>query len=348
MAGERAPYGRHTATALDRRAAATPGERTDGAGAPYRGETYYGQPAIKPTHYGWLIVNYFFVGGIAGASQVIATVADLAGSERDRVVVRAGRYVALAGAAISPVFLIADLHTPQRFYNMLRIFRVTSTMSIGAWSLAAFGGLSGLTAAAQALEDVAGWRGGRRVARWVGVPAAGMGAMMSAYTGTLLAATSVPLWAAVYRLLPALFATSATATAAATLSLVAQTSDASERTLARLERVALAAGVAELVLSVWTEAQWRRHGVSAPMRRQPIAAAYRFGVLGLGVVAPVVAHAVQTLAGRHSRAVSGLAAVATLVGGFTMRAVMIFAGNDSARRPEDYFTFTRPVATEGE
>src|SRR4051794_8164220 len=39
--------------------------------------TYYGLPSIKPSHYGWLIVTYFFVGGLAGAAQVIATAADL-------------------------------------------------------------------------------------------------------------------------------------------------------------------------------------------------------------------------------------------------------------------------------
>jgi protein NrfD len=345
MASERAPYGRGTDVSPQRRADAERRNDTDDAVQQYQGETYYGQPVIKPTHYRWLIINYFFVGGMAGASQIIATVADLVGSERDRTVVRAGRYLALAGSLASPVFLIADLHTPQRWYNMIRIFRPTSTMSIGAWTLAAFGSLSGLTAVAQGLED-AGWRPGRQVARWVGVPAAGMGAMMAVYTGTLLAATSVQLWAAVYRLLPALFGTSSTATAAAALSLIAQASNASERTLAQLGRVELAAGVAELALSVGTEAEWRRQGVAAPMQRQPISAAYRFGVLGLGVLAPLVVHAVQMLTGRHSRRASGLAAIATLIGGFILRAVMIFAGNDSARRPEDYFTFTQPAARE--
>jgi protein NrfD len=345
MTAERAPYGRHGEPALDRPATARLRERTDGAVLPYQGETYYGQPVIKPTHYGWLIVNYFFVGGIAGASQVIATVADFMGSERDRSVVRAGRYVALAGSLASPLLLIADLHTPQRFYNMLRIFRSTSTMSIGSWTLAAFGTLSGLTAVAQGLEDVIGWRAGRQVARWVGVPAAGTGAMMSIYTGTLLAATSVPFWAAVYRLLPALFGTSSTATAAATLALVAQASHASERTRARLERVALAASVAELVLTLGTEAEWQRQGVAAPIQRQPIAAAYRLGAIGLGILAPLVVHAVQILTERHSQTASRVAAIATLIGGYTMRAVVVFAGNDSARRPEDYFTFTQPAVT---
>jgi len=141
--------------------------------APYDGRTYYGRPAIKPSHYKWLISCYLFVGGIAGASQIIAAIADLFGGKGDRGVVRGGRYVALLGALLSPVFLITDLHTPKRFYNMLRIFRPTSPMSIGSWTLAGFGALSGVAALGQAIEDLTGGGGaGRWLARLAGLPGA--------------------------------------------------------------------------------------------------------------------------------------------------------------------------------
>ena len=39
----------------------------------------------------------------------------------------------------SPVLLITDLGRPARFYNMLRVFKVTSPMSVGSWILAATG-----------------------------------------------------------------------------------------------------------------------------------------------------------------------------------------------------------------
>src|SRR3954466_1221070 len=70
--------------------------------------TYYGLPSIKPSHYGWLIVTYFCVGGVAGAAEVIAPAADLTGGRQDRAVVRGGRYLALAGALLSPALLILD------------------------------------------------------------------------------------------------------------------------------------------------------------------------------------------------------------------------------------------------
>jgi formate-dependent nitrite reductase membrane component NrfD len=329
-AESRAPYSRHA----ERRAAS---ERL-----PYQGETYYGRPAIKKNYYGWLIGTYLFVGGIAGASQLIATIADLFGGRHDRAIVRAGRYTALAGALISPLLLIGDLHTPRRWYNMLRIFRKTSAMSIGAWTLFGFGTFSGLTAAAQALEDLFKIPFGRTLARLFGLPAAAAGMLMSIYTGTLLSATSVPFWAAANRILSAMFGTSAMATASAALSLLLTIGRAPRGALRRLEQVALIASAAELVLTLAADRRWRRQGLSAPLKRQPIASAYRFGVLGLGIAAPLTAHAANVLSRRNWPVISVAAAVATLLGGFIQRAVIIFAGNDSASRPVDYFQFTQP------
>src|SRR5205085_2590856 len=109
--------------------------------------------------------------------QVIAGVVDLTGHRRDRALVSAARYLAFAGALVSPILLIADLHTPSRWYNMLRIFRSTSPMSIGAWTLSAFGASSGLAALGHVAADVFEIRGGRALARYAGIPAATAGAV---------------------------------------------------------------------------------------------------------------------------------------------------------------------------
>lgn len=328
-AAERGPYGRHV-------------EKRDGALIPYQGPTYYGLPAMKAPHYGWLITTYFWAGGIAGSSMVLATVADVFGRGRKRRIVRAGRYLALAGATLSPVLLIADLHTPQRWYNMMRIFRKTSAMSIGSWTLAAFGTLAGLTALGQFWEDRTGSPWGRRLARLFDLPAAAAGTMMSVYTGTLLAATNTPLWATVPRLLPALFGASAASTAAAAISLtLAATGEADEEGRA-VDHFALAAGATELALVESARRHWRAQELDGPLREEPLASAFRFGALGLGVVLPLALHGLQLLAGRRSRTVSTLAAVSTLAGGFLLRASLLFGGKQSAHRPEDYFKITQP------
>jgi hypothetical protein len=171
MPNARAPYGRQRSTTSlstdpDRAhplASTEPGDQARETSFPqtetrwarkpgaYDGETYYGRPALKPSPYGQLIASYFFVGGLAGAAQLIAGIADVCGHDDDQPVVRAGRYLGLAGILLSPVLLIADLRTHRGWYNMLRIFRRTSAMSIGAWTLTGFGLLSGVAAAAQAL-----------------------------------------------------------------------------------------------------------------------------------------------------------------------------------------------------
>lgn len=333
--GDRAPYGRR--------------KGRDGGfpERPYGGETYYDRPALKPSHWGGMITVYYFAGGLAGAAQILATVADLAGGGDDRTIVRGGRYLSLAALLVSPPLLIADLHTPARFYNMLRIVRPTSPMSIGSWTLSVFGAFTALTALAQALDDLTGLPAARAVARGAGVPAAAAGMVMATYTGALSTATSVPLWAAVPRSLPALFGLASTETAVAALSLIAEATHAPERAHLNLERISLLVGVAELALHAAMYRIWHERQVAGPLDTPRLGPLYRFGMIGMGAIVPVAIHAAQQLSGRRSRRASIVAAVATLAGVLIERAVIIYGGNDSARRATDYLHFTQPRDTQG-
>ena len=292
--------------------------------------TYYGLPAIKRSHYGWLVATYFFLGGLAGAAQVIAQIVDLVGSREDTRVVRAGRYLALLGALISPLLLIRDLHTSSRWFNMLRIFRPTSPMSIGSWTLAGFGTFSGLAAMCEAF-------GLRRPASLFGLPAAGLGMLMSTYTGVLLSATSTPLWAVAHRQLPALFGATAVASADAAMSLLLARSASTPRlVLRRLDRLAVVAGVVQLAAARSLERAWKEKHIDPPL-----APAQRVAVQGLGIGLPLLVQAFQLLTGRRWSGLSILAAACTLNGAYLERATIVFAGNRSADRPEDYLRVAR-------
>ena len=48
---------------------------------------------------------------------------------------------------LSGVALVADLGRPERFLNMLRVFKPSSPMSVGSWLISAFGGASAAAAA---------------------------------------------------------------------------------------------------------------------------------------------------------------------------------------------------------
>src|SRR5881275_1799934 len=112
---------------------------------------YYGLPLLKQPSWTWEIPLYFFVGGAAGAAAVVGAIADYTGA--DRRLVRDARWIAAAGAIISPALLIADLGRPSRFLNMLRVFKLQSPMSVGAWTLTAFSSAAAAAAFVDAIAD---------------------------------------------------------------------------------------------------------------------------------------------------------------------------------------------------
>ena len=120
-----------------------PGESGSGADRDTAG--YYGQPVLKPPVWTWEVPVYFFVGGLAGMAGVLAAAARFVGGDPSLAVT--ALWVAAAGAVVSASLLISDLGRPARFLNMLRVFKRRSPMSVGAWTLASFGGASAVALA---------------------------------------------------------------------------------------------------------------------------------------------------------------------------------------------------------
>ena len=114
-----------------------PGRGVDVAGGPIpRQPGYYGEAVVKPPVWTWEISLYFFVGGAAGMAPLIACAALVLGLTN---LARAALWITAAGAIISPILLVMDLGRPQLFFNMLRVFKHRSPMSVGAWILSIFG-----------------------------------------------------------------------------------------------------------------------------------------------------------------------------------------------------------------
>ena len=82
----------------------------------------------------WEVPVYFFVGGLAAGSALVAVACDSVG---DHEAAALARKVALGAVIPAPALLIADLGRPARFFNMLRIFKPRSPMSMGSWCLVA-------------------------------------------------------------------------------------------------------------------------------------------------------------------------------------------------------------------
>ena len=202
-------------------------------------------PIINPPVWTWEVPLYFWFGGIAAGSSFVALACDLVGDERSAAV---ARKVALGALSPSPVLLILDLGRPERFVNMLRIFKPRSPMSMGAWALTLFGNLAAGAVGADLL-------GRRRLAKRLGAANAIVGGYLGSYTGVLLASTAVPVWARSRLFLGPIFVSTAAATGAATcrLALVADGLPVGHPTRRALGHVEMGAMTAELVLSVVNE-----------------------------------------------------------------------------------------------
>src|SRR5579863_8383346 len=146
--------------------------------------SYHGNPVLKPPTWTWQVPLYFFVGGVAGISAVIALVAHLFGNAG---LLRAGLWIGFLGALISAPLLIADLGRPARFLNMLRVFKWRSAMSVGAWTLAKFSSAVGLAVVCHELI-LAGYGNGFLLAlEWLAeISAALSGLVLASYTSVLL------------------------------------------------------------------------------------------------------------------------------------------------------------------
>jgi formate-dependent nitrite reductase membrane component NrfD len=178
--------------------------------------TYYGRPVVKPPVWKPEIPFYFFFGGLAGASATMAAVATFLGRPR---LARRAWVGAFVGVTASPALLISDLGKPSRFLNMLRVFKVTSPMSLGAWLLAANGGATTLGAALNLAQRER--RGGLPE-----VAAAALGAPLATYTAVLICNSAIPAWSEARAEMPVVFGASAAASAAGAALLTVPADDA--------------------------------------------------------------------------------------------------------------------------
>jgi hypothetical protein len=280
---------------------------------------YYGVPLLKEPQWHPEVPLYFFVGGAAGASAVIAEMASWLGNDRE--LVRSARWIAAGGGALSSALLIKDLGVPSRFLNMLRVFKPQSPMSMGAWTLSAFSSFSAAAAFANLVRVKLGPAIPIRIVESsAGLLATVTGLVMASYTGVLIGATVIPVWNENVCTLPQHFAASGLNSAVSLLELFGHDDS---RALNLLGIIASCYEVAEGALL-----ESKRHRVNEPLRKGWSGAIVRAG----GVLSGPV-----PLALRLAYAVSGnkklrrAAAWSSIAGSLLTRFGWVHAGRASAR-----------------
>ena len=237
--------------------------------------------------------------------------------------IRRCRWVAAAGGAAGTMLLVADLGRPERFVNMLRVFRPTSPMNLGSWVLATFApaaAASAVLATERGVTALAGDLGGL-VSGAAGLPLAG-------YTAVLLANTAVPVWQQARRSLPPLFVSSAIGAAASLLQLMRMSEV--EQSIVRRFAVLGAAGHLIGEMAVEREAG-RVERVATPLHDG------RSGlILRVSKACTAASLAVNLVPGR-SRVKRGVAGVLGALGALAVKFGIAEAGKLSARDPRATF-----------
>jgi DMSO reductase anchor subunit len=276
--------------------------------------SYYGRPVIKEPVWTPEVPIYFFTGGLAGASAGLAFVARLTGRKQ---LARAATGNAFAGVAVSPLLLISDLGMPKRFLNMLRVFKVTSPMSVGSWIISVEGGLLTITAA----HEFLGWFP-KPLARVVEAIAAFLGMPLATYTAALIANTAVPVWHEGRRELPFAFAGGSAMAAGGAAALGAPSQAGPARRLAIIGALTEAVSMEYSKRAMGEVAEPYSTGAAGKLEKATMACA------GAGAAALTFAEA------RRSRRAGMLGSALVLTGSMLGRWMVFKAGFQSAAAPQ--------------
>jgi formate-dependent nitrite reductase membrane component NrfD len=316
---------------------------------------------VKHIEWGFLIVNYLFLGGLSAGLCFLAALSTLLqkdGEARFSRIARRGALLAPWPVMIGTALLIFDLGKWYRFYKLMLHFRWTSPMSIGTWLLMLFNVLSvlflwsWLTATERdglfsrlpkSLKFLARfncdltWM--RRVLALAGLPiSVGVGI----YTGVLLGAVqSRPFWNT--NLVAQLFLLSALSSGCAALMLTLLADKEKSREEVHFLYIL---DVVFLTLEYFIVLPYIIHGQFSVQPVQdalqlilggPFTLIFWIAFVGMGLLLPMAIELyeiVPVLVGRSSfhfkPMMMSVTAVLVLVGGFLLRYIFVYAGQMSA------------------
>jgi formate-dependent nitrite reductase membrane component NrfD len=315
---------------------------------------------MKTIEWGFLIVNYLFLGGLsAGLFFVSALATFLYKIEEPSPYTRIARLGALLApwpVMIGCGLLIFDLGRWYRFYKLFLHLRLVSPMSIGTWLLVLFNLISLVNAYAWLTEsqrnnlfaklpkalgflgrfncDIDHWR---RHLAFVGLPVSvGVGI----YTGVLLGAVqSRPFWNT--NLVAQLFLFSALSTGCATLILGLARREHSAEELKLLYGL----DICFMVLEFFIVLPYLIHGELSVQAVQdslklilggPFTILFWVFFLGLGLLTPLLSELLELVPVivsnrefHYRRSIAAGTALLILGGGFLLRYIFVFAGQVS-------------------
>lgn len=288
-----------------------------------------------------VVLDLFFAGLAAGAF-CFAVLASRRGGEGFPACARAAALLAPVSVGFGLSMLILDLRYKTRFWFTMTVFNADSPMSLGVWLLTLFSIIAAVYAIfwlpaglRERIPVIGRWPvwSRQRLRDALGLAGTPIALLVSIYTGVLLSATSIPLWR--NPALPALFCLSSMATGfAAGLLSALLFSPAEQRSIIAgpfrwlrasfrvLLPAYLLAALAYVLLFLVSET--RRTDV-IPLITGSSGLIWWAGVVGVGMLVPLV---IGFRKAKMSPATVYAALGALLVGGFLLRFVLVFTGQE--------------------
>jgi len=285
--------------------------------------------------WGWLVVLYLWLAGMAGGAYITGYLVHHLDGGRHRTLLRLATWISIPLFALGMLFLTLDLGRSERFWHMFIRFRPSSVMWVGTYILL-IGSVVGAGLILRELAEAFGMDipAADQVERIVTFLGFVFALVVIAYVGILFAQTARALWAGTL-LLPWLFIASAMSTGAALLVAAMRVVPTNEppEVIPQLKRLDLTFLAIELVLLalflIWL-------GAAGPAGRAALGTliggtmgiVFWIGLVAIGLVVPLLAEW-RTLRA-PAAAARGMAALwvpaLVLLGGLLLRYVIVFAG----------------------
>jgi len=300
---------------------------------------------IDPNLHVWgsEVAVYLFLGGLVAGIMVLTGVWMLRRTPQSRSPALALLpWAAPMLLSLGMFFLFLDLENPFNALRFYVVLRPTSPMSWGSWILIAVYPVSILLALSSTPPDLrrkllsrlaflprldAIERAATQNLRTLAAASVGLGVALGVYTGLLLGTMAArPVWNSA--VLGPLFLTSGVSTAVAFM-LLYRLADDERRFLGRLDMGLI---VAEMgLLSIWliglsTGGSAARTAASLFLGG-PYTAAFWTMVVALGLLAPLTGEWIEH---RHGLVPGRATAVLVLIGGFSLRWILVSAGQHAA------------------
>lgn len=302
-------------------------------------------PLVDPALHVWYaeIPIYLFLGGLVAGLMVLAGLSRLRGARDSSRALALLPWTAPLLLTIGMLALWLDL---ENRWNVLRFYlamRPTSPMSWGSWILVIVYPVSILMAWVMTPEELRatilkrvkrGKKGADRIDGWSRAHERGLawasivvGASLGIYTGVLLGTMAArPLWNSA--VLGPLFLASGLSSAAAFL-LLYRISDTERVTIGRMDMGLIL--VEFLFIALWLIGLGTggadARAAAGLLLGGPYTTAFWTLVVVTGLVTPLVAELIEA---RHRLLPGRVAAVLVLLGGFTLRWIVVYAGQESA------------------